>query len=116
VFLRQNDHGAATRTVADQPTRLCDDWETAYNIGCILSRSAPIAEKDTRLPEDKRRELARSYAERAIERLGTAVQKGFQDPDALKKDKDFDAIRGRSDFQKIAQELENRARRAKANK
>jgi tetratricopeptide (TPR) repeat protein len=110
VLLRQNDHAAAVRQADDLARLYPKEWEEAYNSACILSRSAPLAEKDSRLSEVKRRELSRSYADRAIERLRTAVQKGFKDAEGLKKDKDFEPVRNREDFKKIARDLETKTK------
>lgn len=68
----------------------------------------PLAEKDTQLPAAKRRDLAHSYADRAMALLRQAVAKGYKDAAHLKKDKDLDPLRSRPDFQKLLAELEQK--------
>ncbi|HMC63757.1 MAG TPA: tetratricopeptide repeat-containing serine/threonine-protein kinase [Gemmataceae bacterium] len=106
VLLRQADHAGAARIAAELPRLYPQDANTFYNAACLLSRCALLAEKDSQLPESKRRELASSYGDRALEQLRTAVKKGFKDVKQLKKDTDLDPLRPRAEFQKLVEELE----------
>jgi tetratricopeptide (TPR) repeat protein len=106
VRLHQGDHAAAAK-IAEQLTLLLPDRpEGNYNAACLFSRCVPLAEKDTRLAESQRRNLAESYGNTAMDRLRTAVNKGYKDVAHLKEDKDLDPMRSRADFQKLLQELE----------
>jgi hypothetical protein len=66
----------------------------------------PRAERDTKLPEARRQELARSYGDRAVAALRQALANGYKDIAHLKKDKDLDPLRRRDDFQKLLREVE----------
>jgi serine/threonine-protein kinase len=85
-----------------------------YDAACIVSRCVPLAEKDAALPEARCQELARSYADQAMELLRQAVANGYKDAAHMKEDKDLKALRGRADFQKLLHDLESEAR-GKAN-
>jgi serine/threonine-protein kinase len=82
-----------------------------YDAACIVSRCVFLAEKDEALPEARRRELARSYADRAMELLSQAIANGYNDAAHIKDDKDLEALRGRADFQKLLQDLESKTKR-----
>jgi hypothetical protein len=58
----------------------------------------PLAEKDAWLPEARREELARGYADRAVDLLRRAVQAGWKDAGHLTTDPDLKPLRGRKDF------------------
>ncbi|HUR55845.1 MAG TPA: tetratricopeptide repeat protein, partial [Gemmataceae bacterium] len=69
-----------------------------YSLACVYSvASAKVPEKQ------------REYADRAMKYLRTLSDSGWQYPESLKKDPDFDAIRDRDDFKKLVAELEQTA-------
>jgi serine/threonine-protein kinase len=81
-----------------------------YNAACYLARCGPLAEKDDKLPEAKRKELARQYVDRALATLGQAVDKGYKDVEHLKKDPDLDPLRGHDDYRKLLSDIEDKAK------
>src|SRR5207247_1882761 len=85
---------AAAPEVSDHPDR-------SYDAICLWARGAVLAERDEQLASEKRRELGRGYADRAIAVLRELVQLGFQDGDLLRRDRDLDVLRPREDFQKL---------------
>ena len=66
-------------------------------------------EHDAKLPNAKRQEVTRSYADRALATLRQAVQNGYKDAAHMKKDTDLDPLRSRPDFQKLLADLEQKA-------
>ena len=58
-----------------------------------------------KLPEARRKDLAKSYGDRAVESLRQAIAKGYKDAGQIKKDKDLDPLRQRDDFRKVVAEL-----------
>jgi hypothetical protein len=52
--------------------------------------------------------LKERYANRALDLLRQAVQKGYKDVAHMKKDTDLDPLRQRADFQQLIRELEAR--------
>ena len=73
---------------------------------CILCNCVTLADKDAKLSETKRKELAKSYADRALALLRQAISKGYQDAASMKKDTLLDPMRSRPEFQKLLDELE----------
>jgi hypothetical protein len=49
------------------------------------------------------------YADRAMDLLRQAVKAGWKDAAHVKEDTDLDSLRGREDFKKLLQELENKS-------
>src|SRR5262249_17989642 len=71
---------------------------TLFDCARVLALAAAPTKEDAALPEPP--------AARAVALLRQAVQKGYKDLEQLKKDKDFDAVRSRDDFQKLLAERE----------
>src|SRR5262249_5968623 len=72
--LKQNDPEAAA-ALAREVARLGPDDLQLQNLAAqILEVCLTTAEKDTRLAEDRRREVARSYATRALDHVRLAVE------------------------------------------
>ena len=71
--------------------------------GEAKARLAPTL--DAKLPEAKRKELARSYANRAMDYLRRAVTLGYHDAAHTRQDTDLDVLRDRDDFKKILGEI-----------
>jgi serine/threonine protein kinase/Flp pilus assembly protein TadD len=86
-----------------------------YNGARFLALCVALADKDTKLPEGKRRQLARAYGERAMAQLRQAVAKGYKDVGHMKQDKDLDSLRSRMDFQKLLAKLEREQTSAAQN-
>jgi serine/threonine protein kinase/tetratricopeptide (TPR) repeat protein len=105
TLLELGDHAGAAEAAADLG-RVAPDPAYAYKAAGFFSRCIPLAEKDAKLPEAKRKDLAKSYADRAVEALRQAVAKGYKDADHLKKDPDLDPLRERDDFRQLLAELE----------
>jgi tetratricopeptide (TPR) repeat protein len=81
-----------------------------YTFAYIYARCSAGVAKDARLPPVERQKLADKYGSRAVELLRKAQAASyFKNPDRLarmKTNDDLDAIRARSDFQKLLVELE----------
>jgi eukaryotic-like serine/threonine-protein kinase len=76
-----------------------------HRLAAILARCAGLAQKDNKLPEARRSELAQGYGDRALELLRRARHAGFKDLASLNNNKDFDPLRARADFQQLVREL-----------
>jgi tetratricopeptide (TPR) repeat protein/predicted Ser/Thr protein kinase len=100
------DHAGAAQAAADLARIAADPAGDAYKAACFYSRCIPLAEKDARLREARRQELARSYGDQAVEALRKAVAQGYKDAAQLKEGKALDPLRRRADFQKLLAELE----------
>jgi serine/threonine-protein kinase len=106
TLLDLGEHAAAAEAAADVARIAFEPGNDAYSEACFLSRCVPLAQKDAKLPEARRKELARSYADRALAALRQAIAKGYQDAANLTKDPDLDPLRGRDDFRKLLTEVE----------
>ena len=87
-----------------------DEEPDHYEAARFLSRCVPLAEKDMKWPDTRRRELARGYAERALALLRLAMANGYKDTDRLQKASDLDPLRQRPDFQQLLAELQTKKR------
>jgi tetratricopeptide (TPR) repeat protein len=70
-----------------------------YDAACVYSLASAQAAKDEADPE--RYALARRYAERAVELLRQAIDKGYNDFDHMRKDTDLHPIRQDPAFQEL---------------
>jgi serine/threonine protein kinase/tetratricopeptide (TPR) repeat protein len=77
-----------------------------YYAACLVSNCINLVQKDTRLPEARRKELARTYAEQAMDLLGRAVQAGYGNSAGMRRDADLQPLRGRQDFQKLLADVQ----------
>jgi serine/threonine-protein kinase len=106
TLLELGDHAGAAEAAADLARVAFDPAGDAYKAAGFFARCVPLAEKDDKLPEARRKELAQSYADQALAMLRTAVARGYKDLANLKKDSDLDPLRGRDDFRKLLAEVE----------
>jgi tetratricopeptide (TPR) repeat protein len=77
-----------------------------YNVACFYSRCSRAAERDTKLSAAERDQSKVHYADRAMEFLNQAVNKGWNSPRGIKKDPDLKPLQERPEFQKLIAELE----------
>jgi hypothetical protein len=98
LLIRLKDHQSATKLLSEQSSLAPGSGEVSFRAGSVLARCAALAAADRELPEVKRTELARSYADRAIAMLREASQKGHRDFEALRNDRSFESLRARPDF------------------
>ena len=110
------DHTASAATAVQLLQIAVDPPKDAYRAAGFLARCVSLAEKDTKIPEAKRKELARNYGDQAVAALQKAVQKGYADVVHAKSDKDLDSIRSREDFKKLVAELEKNVAPEKTTK
>ena len=83
-----------------------DPVNDVYNAACFFAQCVSLAERDSQLAEDHRKERAQAYTDRALATLRRAVQNGYRDIAQMKKDTDLDPVRSRPDFQALLKEVE----------
>jgi tetratricopeptide (TPR) repeat protein len=105
TLVERKQHGPAAQAAAELPRVFPDGWEEYHRAAGLLARCVPLAEKDAGLPEAKRTETARAYADQAIAQLRQAVRKGFADGQALEREATFAPLRSREEFQQVVREL-----------
>jgi tetratricopeptide (TPR) repeat protein/predicted Ser/Thr protein kinase len=113
TLLELGDHAGAALAAADLARIAFNPSGDAYKAACFFSRCIPLAQKDAKLYEAQRQELAKSYGGKALAALQQALAKGYKDSDQLQKDKDLDPLRPRDDFQRLLKELHKDKPRAK---
>jgi tetratricopeptide (TPR) repeat protein len=106
TLLDLGEYAGAAEAAADLARVAADPAGDAYKAAAFFARCIRLAEKDAKLPEARRKELAQSYGDRALEALRQAVARGYKDADHLKKDTDLDPLRGRDDFRQLLAEVE----------
>jgi tetratricopeptide (TPR) repeat protein len=111
VLTDLGDHAAAVTAAGELCCIGCELAKDNYAASAVLARCIGLAEKDTHLPEAKRHELARSYADRALTLLREAIAKGYNDAEGLKKDPEFEPLRSRAEFHKLLTTLADRAKK-----
>jgi WD40 repeat protein/serine/threonine protein kinase len=104
------DHAQWAREAEELLAANSSDPVALYNSACCLARGAARALKDIKLAEAKRQSMARTYADRAMERLRMAIAKGFNNLPLAQTDPDLDFLRTRDDFKKLLAEWEARSR------
>jgi serine/threonine protein kinase/tetratricopeptide (TPR) repeat protein len=110
LLLELGEHAAAADAAAQVAQAAFDPANDIYIAAAFLSRCVPLAEQDPQLSETQRKQVAQTYADRALATLRQAVQNGYKDVPHLKKDQDLDPLRDREDFKKLLAELEEKAK------
>ena len=105
ILVRQGDHLHAVKVIPKVP-QLEPHPQSHYFAALIYAQCAALAEKDKAFTEDKRRETARMYADRAMNQLHCAVLRGFRNATALKDDRTLQPLRERADYKKLLADLE----------
>jgi serine/threonine protein kinase/tetratricopeptide (TPR) repeat protein len=106
TLVRLGDHAGAARAATRLPEILPDGREEYLRAAIFLAMCVPLAEKDAQLPEDKRKDLAREYGDRAAALVRQAVARGYRDRKGLEKNSVWEPIRSHDDFRKALQELD----------
>jgi serine/threonine-protein kinase len=96
------DPNAAAEAAEEMVNIGYDPANDAYYAASMLTRCASLAETVAKLPENKRHELARNYADRAMAYLRRAIEDGYTGH--VEKDKDLDVLQRREDFKKLIAE------------
>jgi tetratricopeptide (TPR) repeat protein len=104
------DHATSTREAEDLARFAEDPIEDAFDASLFVARCIPLAQKDAKLPESAREELATKYADRAVALLNQAVANGFRSVALVEKETGFNSVRDREDFQKLLKELKASAK------
>jgi serine/threonine-protein kinase len=87
--------------VVDEPNIMFDGarWHTRLSLWAGERKDSS---------ENQQQDEAHREADRAVEQLQRAIESGFADLDAIRRDKALDPLRGRADFQKLVANLEER--------
>lgn len=86
------------------------DWDPAvdaYLAACSLAMCIPLVEADHDGEPAAKKAAVESYAQRSIQLLREAVDRGFRSVTLLKADRRLDAIRGCAEYRELERQLEN---------
>jgi serine/threonine-protein kinase len=92
----------AVAAVDEQAQAKAVSGSTLCQCACVCVRAAAAVKDDPRLHEQ--------YAAHAVELLRRAAAAGYPIARPMKNDQDLASLRNREDFQKLLQEIENKAR------
>jgi tetratricopeptide (TPR) repeat protein len=101
TLIRMRAHEDAARTVAEFVALAPGSGPESLRAASFLARCVPPAEADTHLADSRRADLAKAYADRAVELLRQAVKSGSANVVALRGDRSLEALRSRADFQAL---------------
>jgi tetratricopeptide (TPR) repeat protein len=107
ALIHLGEHAKAAETMPEILHHLLDAQAAYSEVAVFLSRCVLLVKKDAELPEARREELARPYADRAVEMLREAAKRGY-DARLLKEHSEFDPLRGREGFERLIRELESK--------
>jgi hypothetical protein len=101
------NHAAASSAAEElaQAALAARQTDDIFSAACLLAGCVPLAEKDEKLDDPRRRELAEQYGARAVALLREAVQLGLKDTAGLRTEELLNPIRSRKDFQTLLREL-----------
>jgi tetratricopeptide (TPR) repeat protein len=104
------DH-AGLAAAADDLFQLAHSQIDPWFALCWLCQAMSLVDKDTLLAADRRKELTRTYGDRALAVLPVAVELGAIDAAGMKKSPILDPLRGREEFKKLLDELESKQKK-----
>ena len=84
--MRLKDHAAATQAAAEVLTIAPTGWQEFHRGALFTCQAIPLAPKDDQLNEEARKKTVEAYATQAMQLLQQAVQRGYTDAAALKKE------------------------------
>jgi hypothetical protein len=81
-----------------------------YDAARFFCQGATLADRAAQLPEPRRKELAKSYGDRALSLLRQAVAHGYKDVAYMRQGPDLEPLRAREDFRKLLADLEEKSK------
>jgi serine/threonine protein kinase/tetratricopeptide (TPR) repeat protein len=100
-LVKAGDHAAAAAATARFLDIGVDPVNDPYEVACLLSQCASLAEKDAKLSPKERKQTSESYANRAIQLLGSALNNGFKGLSRFREDRALDPLRSRKEFKDL---------------
>jgi eukaryotic-like serine/threonine-protein kinase len=101
TLIALREHELAANAISELVSFSPDSGPQCFRAGSFLAQCVPLAAAETRLTEGRRTDLAKTYADQAVERLRESRKRGYQDTKVLWSDRLFDSIRLRADFREL---------------
>jgi eukaryotic-like serine/threonine-protein kinase len=105
MLIDLKDHRVAAQAVAEYLRIEPKGFEESFESVGFLCRCAQLCRADPAVPVTEREGLARTYADRAMDALRTAVRNGFRDAKLLQTAATYEPLRSRDDFRRLLAEL-----------
>jgi hypothetical protein len=109
ILARAGRHEAAVTEAHSLEREPGLDAETIYNLACVYSLAVGAVRADSKLDSVRKADHARSYAADAIRLIARSHRDGrFPSKellDLLQKDPDMEPVRGTSEFNALAEEV-----------
>jgi hypothetical protein len=102
------NHESAARAAGALPEIFPDQARSYLKAAEFLARAIPLAASDTALSLESRPTIVEAYGRKAVRLLEQAVERGFGNPNLLRKAPAFAPLRARSDFRQLLETLEQR--------
>ncbi len=100
------DHAKLAATGDDLASLAYEPPGDTFDAATMLSSCVMLVKKDMGLDEASRKQLAQTYAERALARLRQAVERGFHDAERMQQDPRLEPLRARPEFRKLLDDLQ----------
>ena len=110
ILVDRKNHREAAAMVAEYLRIEPNGFEESSESTALLCQCARICRQDATLPAAERESLFRTYCDRALDALRTAVAAGYQDLNALKSSAMYEPVRERADFQQLVRDIETRSK------
>jgi tetratricopeptide (TPR) repeat protein len=107
-YLSLADHAGLAAT-GEELARF--DYEPAndtFGAATMLSSCVMVVNKEAKLDDGKRRELAQGYADRAMTLVRQAIERGFKNVERMQKDPRLEPLRERDEYRKLLTDLKGK--------
>jgi serine/threonine-protein kinase len=104
-LLAEGKHARAAEIAANLARDAGERYVDAYNAACLYSRCIPVAEKDSTLSAEKKKNIAANYEEQGMKLLRLTTNKHVTTAEDLRTDPDLKPLRGRPPFEALLKEL-----------
>jgi serine/threonine protein kinase/tetratricopeptide (TPR) repeat protein len=106
TLVQLNDHGGAVKAAAGYvQAGAPGDWQTFFRGARLIARCIPLAENDTQLSLEKRKDLVQSYGDQAVHWLRQARERGPLEAATVQSQADLKPLQSRGDFQRLLAEM-----------
>jgi eukaryotic-like serine/threonine-protein kinase len=106
ILIDLKDHRGAAQAVAEYLRIEPNGFEESFESVGFLCICAQLGRDDPAVPATDREALARTYADRAMDALRTAVRNGFRDAKLLQTAATYEPLRSRDDFRRLVREIQ----------
>jgi tetratricopeptide (TPR) repeat protein len=111
TLLEKGEHAEAARLAEELVQVSPGTPADSFNAACYLAKCVALAEEDPMMAAEKRKELAQSYADRAVKLLRAAFEIGWTDAELVSQIPWLDPLRQRADFKRLLADLQKNTKK-----